>query len=168
MSDDLMAEFQAAAVRQFGLDKPWPVVAIFDAVPGWHAVTREATELSNPSDEDRELGMKYVIIRAFPISKWGMTCPPEYYKGPAFSAPEEGGISGALLGALARMGGTRTPHVFLPLDPREDEPSFFRVDQLWGVYPPSEGTAKEVIEKAKAALQEESDKLLAQKQKERR
>ena len=160
-----------------GVVKTPPVVATFDAVPGWHAAIVEQTGMSDVSDPDTKYGKGFCRILIFPIAKWGIACESKLIKTPAADeaakAAKEKAASGdamdsimgmlgaSIFGANSFLGAAPTPLTVLPLDPREDAPTFLSATELFGVYPPSEGDVHEVLAKAQTELEAMTEKHIA-------
>ncbi len=160
MSDLLARLLDEAA----GAQELWEVAAIFDAVPGWHAVVieRGLTEASHPN---AKYGVEYVRVVSIPIILWGVRCPSRLLKRPmsAKKQPklEPRGRLRTVLDDVFSGAVAEVSQQVQPLDSRVEAPAFFRRDQLVGVYPPSEGSADDVLERCKKELAEHTEREIA-------
>lgn len=143
----------SALKELLGEIKTPPVVAVLDAVPGWHAVLTVDTGMSDPDDPESAYGKTYHQIEVIPIVKWGIPCPAKYNKEEQEREPSAG--FGSLFGAL---GSTPIDWGPLPLDPRKNEPTFLPVDRLFAVYPPSVGGAQAVMARVKQDVERATEK----------
>ena len=157
---------------------------VVPAAPGWHVVVSEPTPLRAVSDgHDSDPSLSYSKVRVMTLQHWGSPCPPLYYRT---SQEEPTSVEEHLQNMrvntpfmqklMTILTSESTPSreqgypFMIPLDPREDEPTFL-IEDVLGVYPPSAGSAEDVMvaiqERGKTSTQNylEAKKLKAKEDK---
>lgn len=139
---------------------PMPeVAAVLDAVPGWHAALMVQTGMGDTNDPDYQFGKRFVRLLVIPIKRWGFACPENL--DVSNPRPSSSFSLSSLFGDF--LSTPPIPTTILPLDPREDEPTFFRRDQLTGVYPPEAGDSEAVLAKTQERLEKLSENEMERK-----
>lgn len=134
------------------------IVAVMDAVPGWHAVLVIPTGLRNAEENtDRE----FIKLLVIPIEKWGLRAPEPLRRFAQRKPGTHADVFGALGVSVAlSLGIPRDRPPILPLDSRAKKPKLFNEKHLIGIFSPKEGSAQAVFNKAKAILKAEEQRLL--------